>query len=237
MPYLITTPEEWFRDQMCDLYVIRPAQERKYSKKRFMSEQKELYAWFADHLPNTQLSIVGSSEYSGWIEGGPNYLTADFDLEGLATFNAACEKMAFWQIETWSLSDWCNRVEAVELLPSPVGSSQKVRWWDTPRGILLLNAHTKGNFLGGQSGESILSLGDGWWRLQQLFPEFSECKANAFPCGLFWPIEDKAMMIEFVFDTGWNSDNYAKDVQKIQNLKNAIGFPDDISLEIYVGDF
>lgn len=241
MPQLINTPEDWFRNQMRDLYLIRLAQEEKYSKKKYIAEQKKLHTWFAEHLPHIHLSIVGPSEYSGWIEGGPRYLAADFDLTGLATFTAAWGEETFWRIEKWSFADWCKRVEAVGLLASPVGSLQKVRWWDTPRGILMLNANTKGNFLGGLSSETILSLQDGWWRLQQLFPEFSEHKADAFPCGFYWPAENTArsslMIIEYVFCGGWDSDNYAKDVQKIRRLKNTIGIPDNMPLEIFVGDF
>lgn len=244
MPQLISTPEDWFRNQMRDLYLICPAQESKFSKKKYMAEQKKLHAWFADHLPHTPLSIVGPSEYSGWIEGGPRYLAADFDSAGLAAFTAAWGEEKFWRIEIWSFADWRKRVETVELLTSPVGNLQKIRWWDTPRGILMLNANTKGNFLGGLSvdaSEGLLSLHDGWWRLQQLFPEFSELKADTFPCGLYWPAENKNcpsfMIIEYVFGGGWDSDNYAKDVQKIRSLKNTIGIPDDMPLEISIGDF
>lgn len=243
MPQLISTPEEWFRNQMRDLYLIRPAQERKYSKKKYMGEQKKLHTWLAAHLPNIPTSIIGSSEYSGWITGGPSYLAADFDSAGLATFTAAWGEGTFWRIETWFFAEWRKRVESVNLLSSPSCEVKRVRWWDTPLGILLLNATTEGRYLDGgdESGEITLSLGDGWWRLQQLFPEFSEYKAYKFPSGVFYRREQCAeksyLILDWVHDDEWKSETYAKDVQKIQNLKIAIGIPEDMPLEIYDNDF
>lgn len=92
-----------------------------------------------------------------------------------------------------------------------------------------------------KSNEIILSTNDGWWRLQQLFPEFSEHKADAFPCGTFWPGEksnDKpCLVVRWVHDAEWSSENYAKDIQKIRNLKIAIGFPEDIPMMLFDNDF
>lgn len=183
------------------------------------------------------------SENSGWITDGPNYLTADFDSMGLAIFNAEWGSGTPWQIETWSFSEWRKRVELVNLLSSPDCDVKRVRWWDTPRGVLLLNATTEGRYLGGgeESGEIILSLRDGWWRLQQLFPEFSEYKAYKFPSGAFYRREqgDKKsyLILDWVYDEEWKPETYAKDAQKIQNIKNAIGIPEDMPLEIYDNDF
>lgn len=244
MPLLISTPEEWFRNQMRDLYLIsRSESEGKFSKKKYIADQKLLNDWFDKNLPNTPLRIIGVSENSGYICGGPNYFTADFDSMGLAIFNAEWGNGTPWQIETWSFSEWRNRVESANLLPSPCFDVKKVRWWDTPRGILLLNATTVGRYLGGgeESTEFSLSLRDGWWRLQQLFPEFAEYEAYKFPSGFFRRSEksdEKSYLIlDWADSEEWDSEIYAKDVQKIQNIKNAIGIPEDMQLEIYDNDF
>jgi len=244
MPQIISTPEEWFRTQGRDLYVIKHTKTRgRLSNKKFISDQKILHAWFEENLPKTQIKIIGPSESSGWIEGGPRFITADFDSAALTIFNEAWGVQTPWQIETWSFSDWRKRIESLNLFSSPGCTVKALRWWDTPRGILLLNAFTEGICSGGAEdfGEIFLNLRDGWWRLQQLFPEFSEHSANTFPCGIFWPMADKSnqslMVVEFVWKAAWDSNNYAKDVQNKISLLNAIGIPDDMPVDISVGDF
>ena len=244
MPYLIDTPEEWFRSEMRDLHLVRPTDtEREYSKDEFVAAQKILRTWFADNLPSTTLSIIGPSEYSGWIEGGPRYMVADLDSQGLAVFNAAWSKDSFWKITTWRFSDWGKRVESADLILPPARNIRRARWWDTPRGILLLDASTQVLFEHVSPGEYTLSLRDGWWRIQQLFPELSSHKANSFPCGYFWPVQEdnffvSTLIIEYPgFGVDWDPDAYKKDAQKMQKLKEALGIPDDLPIQICVGDF
>lgn len=99
MPYIISTPEEWFRIQQRDLYVIQyraPVKENEDDidddespfKQVHKQAQIALNAWFNERLPNTPLTIIGASEYSGWLIGGPAYFTADFDLHGLSLFKS-----------------------------------------------------------------------------------------------------------------------------------------------------
>lgn len=243
MPHLIDTPEEWFRRVMRDLHLVLPSDtEREYSKKEFIAAQKVLRTWFADNLPGTTLNIIGPSDYSGWIEGGPRYLTADLDSQGLAVFNAAWGKDSFWKIETWRFSDWCKRVESANLIVSPARNIRRARWWDTPRGILLLDASTQVVFEHVYPGEKTLSLEDGWWRLQQLFPEFSNHKANSFPCGYFRPGQDSSCTSLLIIDypglgVDWDPDAYKENARKMKKLKDALGIPDDLPVEISVGDF
>jgi hypothetical protein len=243
MPMIISTPEEWFRDQRRDLYLIVLNENHgKFSKKKNMANQKLLNKWFDEHLPNTPLRIIGSSENSGWITGGPCYFTADFDANTLAIFNAAWEPESAWKIEVWSFDEWRERVESVNLITSPGLEYKKVRWWDTSRGILILNGITQGRFVGGneKTGEIHLTLRDGWWRLQQHFPEFSEYRADKFPSGVFWPHANSGnksfLILDWTCHAEWKPEDYVKDVQKIQNLKKAIGIPEDMPIEIYESD-
>ena len=254
MPYLISTPEDWFRIQKRDLHLIRVAnEEQTYSKNEYLAAQKKLHAWFADNLPHVSRSVIGPSDYSGWIEGGPCYITADLNPSDINTFSAAWDGNSFWRLEIWPFDDWLKRVESANLLTSPAchlqklhsnfcsGFIQTARWWDTPKGVLMLDAYSKGTFVDMEPGEHFLSLRDGWWRMQQLFPEFSGLEADTFPCGYFRTYQDKTqasgLMIEYSFDAKWDANEYAKDTKKIQHLKNVLGIGDEIPLEIYIGDF
>jgi len=264
MPQIIDTPEDWFRTQQRDLYVVNyrhpegnnecPDEvdssglmpERQQISEKFEAKRKawrmkvwrrkvrERKAWFAQHLPKTPLDIIGPSEYSGWIEGGPRYFTADLDQEGLAAFEAAWGPESAWQVEVWSYSDWRKRVDAAELLPTPLSKPQRLRWWDTPRGVLLLGADTEGH---------LLSLYDGWWKLQQLFPEFAECKYTKYACGEFRPRdqeyrkESHEIVVALGFDYIFDLHKYASDQQNIQRLKDALGISENTPLEIVEGDY
>jgi hypothetical protein len=252
MPALISTPEEWFRTQQRDLYIIeyRPPDEDKEGKPEiknktrlkkdksiFMQAQKALNAWFDGRLPHTPLEIIGSSEYSGWIIGGPGYFTADFDPQGLALFQSEWDTNSAWYVEIWPVSDWRKRIDATQLLSSPIDGLQKLQWWDTPNGILLLSASTSKC---GYNEDGFLSHEDGWWRLKQLCPELSKYKSRTFPCGTFWPFREGnshvEIIVEYVWEF-WDSKVYAKNPQNLRRLADAIGIPEGITVNMEVYDF
>jgi hypothetical protein len=243
MPMIIPTPEEWFRNEKRDLYLIRYQRSGKFSKKKNMADQIALNNWFEKQLPNTPLSIIGPSEYSGWITGGPSYFTADFDSASLAIFNSAWGAGTAWKIEACSFDEWRDRIESINLLTSPGLKYKKVRWWDTSRGIFIMNAITEGRYVDSDDKASELQLtrNDGWWRLQQLIPEFSELSVDTFPSGVFWPQADSIgntyLILDYVFNADWKSEIYAKDEEKIRHIKRAIGVPDDMAILIYDNDF
>jgi hypothetical protein len=252
MPYRISTPEDWFRINQRDLHLIELTDtNRSYSKSEYKKAREILNKWFAEHLPTVALGAVGPSEYSGWIEGGPCYITADFDPADIAVFNAAWGPNTTWTLNIWPFEDWLTRVSSTKLLTTSNLSAvkiyngsnfyQTIRWCDTPKGIWLLDGYSSGTFVGMERGEHSLSLGDSWWRLVQLFPEFSTFEADAFPSGyyrIFSRIDwDPLLMIEFVFDAPWESDKYKEDPQKIQSLRKALGIPDELAINIAVGDF
>lgn len=121
MPCIVSTPEEWFRTQQRDLYVIqyRTEEDEDVDESAFKQAQKELNAWFDERIPHTPLRIIGASEYSGWLTGGPRYFTADFDPYGLALFKSAWDENSAWYVEIWPISDWRKRIDATQLLSSP----------------------------------------------------------------------------------------------------------------------
>ena len=253
MPYIINTQEHWFRTQQRDLYVIQyrvPDENNEDGSEEendddespfeqtYKQAQKELNAWFDEHLPHTPLNIIGASEYSGWITGGPCYFSADFDTQGLALFQSDWNEESVWYVEVWPLADWKKRIDAAQLLSFPVEQLQKMRWWDTPQGILLLGAYTSDC---GYCEDEFLSLEDGWWKLQQLFPELSKHQANHFPCGKFWPFpkDDKSkanIYVEFVWGQSWDSEAYTNNPRNLQRLREAMCIPESITTNMTVYD-
>lgn len=113
-----------------------------------------------------------------------------------------------------------------------------MRWWDTPKGILLLSAYTS-DF--GYCEDGFPSLEDGWWQLQQLFPELSEYQAKTFPCGKFWPFRmDKShadIFVEYEWGQSWDSRAYVNNAKNLQRIVEAIGIPEDIAVNMEVYEY
>lgn len=86
MPRLIRSPEEIFRAEKKDIYVI-------HSKEESVSGHpglQEVSAWIAVHLPGTTVEPLGPSEYSGVISGDSGKrLRVDFTEKALSAF---CER-------------------------------------------------------------------------------------------------------------------------------------------------
>lgn len=249
MPQLVCTPEGWFRTHQRDLHLIRPTK-KEVSKKEWISQQKKLHAWFAATLPSATLGVIGPSEYSGWLMGGPAYISVDIDSSGIGIFNEAWGADSFWKVESWSYADWRNRVESAILLQVPLTEMHdNLRWWDIPeKGILLLDANTTGTFVGvePESHTFTLSKQDAWWRLQQLFPEFAEMEWDDFPCGYFRNFKDGKMSSLLVIESlvgcahpekGWDSGRYSQSIEDIQRLKHAMCIPDGLDVRVCDGDF
>lgn len=246
MPVIIDSPEAWFRTQQRDLHVIdyrkKPdfydLDDRDKIRLRIVQDKNLLKDWFKTHLPTIALSVIGPSEYSGWIEGGPRYLTADFDSAGLSLFEASWDENSLWKIEVWPFSGWKRRLDSARLLTAPLTVMEKLRWWDTPQGMLLVSAYTDEP---GYCENGLLSLEDGWWKLQQIYPEFSGLPANTFPCGTFWPERYKGappfVFVEFVWDQTWDSEDYIAHQDNGQRLKKALGVPDDVKVTLELEDF
>ena len=242
MPQCIETPEGWFRTKQKDLYVLECQLSEQHSltesptevlNKQHREDQKILHVWFSENLPATELQIVGSSEYSGYITGGPCFISADFDEASLATFRAAGEKLdSRWQIEQQTYGQWLARIRSCVLLPVPLATQQRVLWWDTPAGFILLSA-THDN--------SLLSRCGAWWLLPQLLPAFMDATMDDFPCGEYFPEEDlrhSYVVIDYgdVFGDKWRGDDYEKEMAQIAKLREALGIPAEEFVNVVVGD-
>lgn len=242
MPRIIQTPEGWFREKQRDLYLVKYRldtadalqSDRAYKalEKRYRRDRECLHRWFSENLPDTTLTVVGPSEYSGYLFGGPGFLAADFDEPSLAVFHSTwSDPDSVWQVEHLSHVDWLSRVRSARLLPVPLPVTQKVRWWDTPAGIILLSAANDG---------TLLSRLDAWSVLPQLVPMLSHAYIDQYPYGEFLPASenyDDCIAIDWgdLEHGAWDGDAYAENIGRIRQLRKALNIPGNIQATIAVG--
>lgn len=215
MPYLLETPESWLRDKKRDLHVIevdtRPCaedpDEYEYVCPLTKGGLPEVLAeWLRAALPQTATGIIGASELSGWIEGGPISPFVDFDAEGLARYVAEWEGdgqraagSGFRRV-THDYRQWRAQLSACVVSRLPPEAPQNCWWWDTPIG-LLWSPH---RFMEeGDAYSSVSNYRDLWIQAQELYPELSglslddvvigrvhlDRKLAAWHCAVLLPIE------------------------------------------------
>ncbi len=238
MPSLISQPEALFREHGKDLQVIgyRETETLKGKKAEaaYRKAQVSLKMWFKINLPETKLSIVGPSEYSGWIIGGPCYYIADLTSEALAAFNKAWGSDSQWYVYDWPVAEWRKRVESAALLASPIDRPRMLNWWEMPSGFI---------FLSGCCDGRLLSRRDAWWRLQQLLPEYAGLELDTFLHGAYEPYMGVEKCIHWIY-MDWNdisgllaAEKYLKDVDAMRRLRSALAIADDAHVKISLDDF
>lgn len=79
----IRTPEDIFRTEKKDVYALRFHQDNPAQKEQTLAEMQ---SWLQLNMPKSLTEILGPSEHSGWVEGGPTMLRIDFQQEDLETF-------------------------------------------------------------------------------------------------------------------------------------------------------
>jgi hypothetical protein len=137
-----------------------------------------------------------------------------------------------WQVKLKPYTQWLAQVRSCQLLTVPLTTQQRVRWWDTPTGIILMSEAHDG---------ILLSRRDALWRLQQLVPELQSAKIDDYPYGEYFPEDDKTSGY-IVIDGGdpridtWDSSEYEKDLSRISKLREALGISQEDSVQVVVGD-
>jgi hypothetical protein len=243
MPYLIDTPEQWFREQGKDLYTFEyqvdcddwTSRDKKVAwKTQNERDVENLEQWFAVYLPEKPLTWIAPSEYSGWILGGPCCLTAEMDESSLAKFNQSwsCPESP-WRVIKLSYASWIENIHACHLLPTPLTIRQPVSWWDTPRGFILLSANREG---------MLLSKWDAGWRLPQLGPDLKGIEAKSLPHGEYQPEMETGHAGYIIIDCGdllhgtWNSREYQKNLTRLALLREALGIDAGEEVDISISD-
>lgn len=239
----IDMPEEWFHTRKKDRYVLhyrvdedaysRPDRAIKALVKKYYKDEKVLAEWFSENLPTTEISIVGGSEFNDYFIGNRCVISVDFDESSLAKFNETFGRAdSLWWVEIQSYAKWLDKVHSCRLLSVPLVTQQKVRWWDTPTGIILMSKTHDGD---------LLPYEDAWWLLQQLIPELRDVYRNAYPFGEYILIENNEYSNLIAIDWGdydfrtWNGEKYGKDQSCIHRLRQALGIPERNLVRITVG--
>lgn len=241
MPYLIETPECWFRTNQRDIYELSydvpenffdlSAKAQKRIQTQYRKESRKLTAWFESNLPEITLTILGPSEYSGYILGGPTMKVADFDEKGLEVFNAHWRDKQPWKIIVHSFAEWAQRLSNVHLLSAPADPEKSCSWWDTPEGIVLLSADQNGK---------LLSRYDASWLLNQLRPNLAKAEEYAYPYGEYHANTDHPLLIiGYGSPRGpeWSGDKYIKDKRRLSQLREALGLTASHKVRQIVDDF
>lgn len=185
MPQIIRTPEDVFREEGKDIYVLcfkdgngAPAKQA----------ESDLIAWVEANLPGTRLEKLGYSEKSGWISGGVMGLRVDFSEEGLKSFcdrweNADGQSLDkrfqcfLLQYKTWL--EKSGRYMPIRDQPEGPGLTM---WIDTPLGFIYHQiSATEAKILKGQMHPA--NWRDLFWQAQKLWPELEGVETHALTYG------------------------------------------------------
>lgn len=91
----IRTPEDIFRIEKKDVYALRFNQDNPAQKELALAEMQR---WLYLNMPQSPTEILGPSEHSNWLEGGPTMLRIDFRQGDLERF-----------LKTWETRDGLSK--------------------------------------------------------------------------------------------------------------------------------
>ena len=189
MPQIIRTPEDVFRAEGKDIYVVCFKDEAGGGAKQ---AEIDLIAWVEANLPGTPIERLGVSEKSGWISGGFMGLRIDFSEEGLKRF---CDR---WEDAEGNSLD--KRLQCF-LLPYKTWLEEQGRyiptrdqpegpgltlWVDTPFGFLY-------HQIPAEDAEKLkrqchpASPRDLFWHAQKLWPELDGVDIGELTYGNIYP--------------------------------------------------
>jgi len=244
MPYLIDTPEGWFRKHCCDIHVLEyeipedfeklSSRQQEALRKQYRKDNQILERWIKANLPCVELTILGPSEYSGYIIGGPTMRGADFDAASREAFEQHWAAGRPWRVRIEPYADWAKKIESVRLLDIPASPNESCRWWDTPQGIILMSTDLEGN---------LLSRYDAFWRLKQLRPELTSTDVFASPYGEYVVQPGNASeKLYLVIGHGsykipeWSGENLKKNSRWLGKLRAALGLTRSHKASVVVDD-
>ncbi len=173
MPQIIRTPEDVFREEGKDVYVVCFKDEGGAAARQ---TKRDVIAWVDANLPGTPVETLGYSEKSGWITGGVMGLRIDFSEVGLKKFcdrweNAKGESLdKRFQCFLLQYKTWLENSERyVPTRDRPDGPGLTL-WIDTPLGFIYHQVSaTDAKKLKGKMHPA--SWRDMFWHAQKLWPE------------------------------------------------------------------
>lgn len=197
MPILISTPEQWFRTRQCDFFEIRLIKGQKGIPKRLLN-------WFAVNLREPTVHVLGSSERSGWISGGPTMSVVAMDEDEVQAFSDRWEDETGksndpkWQCYQYPVSYWREKFERIDVFKGLPPSGSQYRWLLCDAGLYWL----RGNYADNDEkpNDSVgLPCMDDWWWVCQKFPEVHEATQSRFCMG--YDVHDYQKKRIVAFDT------------------------------------
>lgn len=185
MPQIIRTPEQIFREEAKDIYLIRI----KDGKGQKSSAWREIQKWLKTNLPNTKVEMLAASSYDGW-DGYFGDLRVDFSEADLAIFCARWETTDGtgkciddrFQCYLYPYQMWYDKHACfIPTNKPPLGPGLTV-WWHTPIGIIyhqfsLEEAEERQLTLHPSQPEDI------WMHAVRLWPELASIDTNTLTSG------------------------------------------------------
>jgi hypothetical protein len=185
MPLLVRSPEEIFRAEKKDIYVIHSNEEVEEDAPGLVMIQQ----WIRDQLPGTAMELLAPSEYSGVILGGIGHMVrVDFSVEGLKTF---CDR---WEINDdsidprfqcfiYSYQKWYDKHGCFAPTREKPQGKGPVVWWYTPLGFVHHQLTQEDRREGPNLQHHPANARDIWMRVPELWPELAECDPEVLTYG------------------------------------------------------
>jgi hypothetical protein len=192
MPAVIGTPEQWFRTQGCDFFEISPIDDSEENfifgdipDRRRVEILAEAEEWFKQHLPHRSITILGPSEYSGFICGGPRMRVVALDENDLKLFG---KFDARWVCYQWRYQDWLDRFDNIQTTPGIPPAGTSCRWFLCKAGLFWIKD-------GDYPGEPRF---DDWWLIRRRYPDLLIKKNEVFLMGnIFFDSPNKPPSVVF----------------------------------------
>lgn len=196
MPQIVRTPEDIFRAEGKDIYIIRFADGTDMDASATDSDaRREILAWITDNEVANQVEPIGFSEYSGLLGGSSADVRIDFTDEGLARFHARWEDSdgksldPRFQCYLIPYLDWFEkhgRFKPTNVEPSSPGITV---WIDTPLGFIY-NMASPEDVIGGKVDSEVIvhpaHPRDLWTHAVQQWPELRNIDIDDLPYGTIY---------------------------------------------------
>ena len=226
MPMLVRTPEDIFRAEKKDLYVIHSKEEVERDAPGLLMIKE----WVKANLPGTKMELLAPSEHSGMICGGiGKMIRIDFSPEGLQAFcdrweqNDASVDPRF-QCFIYPYERWWNkhgRYVPTNVAPQKPGVAS---WWYTPIGFIHHTLDPSGSDVAGMPSHPATP-SDIWAHAVEIWPDLKSVDPDQLTYGrVHWSKSSQKYSVTR-FEPLWGADD-AKWVPTASQVMAWFGLPE-----------
>lgn len=232
MPQIISTPEAWFREKQTSFYQIDfDIGYDEYSqlgdegwKRLIKAEKSSLEAWLVEFMPNVEWVVLGPSEYSGWIMGGPALKSAVLHDEQVNLFQSGWSKHPYWRLVERRFEDWRSNMDRYVLWDGESVLGERTGWADVPGyGLVALVPTGEGSI---EEYSDFLSSEDMLFRISELLGTPMDQLIDSAPNGTFYNGDKHTIVMNYPRhdhrfsddELYWDATKYAADEEKISAL-------------------